>query len=64
MPWDFHTDNVVSISGTLRAIVLRLIDAETDPSEVKARIMIAYQTGHLSAHEAEEWIVMRGLENA
>lgn len=56
--------NVISIGDALRAIVLRLIDAETDPSERKARIIIAYQHGHLSADEAEEWIVLQGLEAA
>lgn len=58
------TDNVISIGAALRAIVLRLIDAETDPTERKARIMIAYQTGHLTAEEAEDWIVLQGLEAA
>ena len=57
-------DNVISIGAVLRRIVLKLIDAETCPSEKKARIMIAYQTGHLSAAEAEEWIVLQGLETA
>jgi len=56
--------NVISISSHLRAIVLRLIDAESDPAERKARIMIAYQHGHLTAEEAEEWIVLQGLEIA
>lgn len=58
------SDNVLSIAPALRRVVLRLIDAESDPSERKARIMIAYRTGHLTAHEAEEWIVMQGLEEA
>lgn len=56
--------NVISIGDALRGIVLRLIDAETDPAERKARIIIAYQHGHLSADEAEEWIVLQGLEAA
>lgn len=53
--------NVISIGGALRAIVLSLINAETDPTERKARIMIAYRHGHLSAEEAEKWIVLQGL---
>lgn len=35
-----------------------------DPSEMKHRIMIAYEHGHLTAEEAEVWIVLRGLETA
>jgi hypothetical protein len=56
--------NVVSIGPALRRVVLRLIDAETDPTERKIRVMIAYQTGHLTAQEAEDWIVLQGLESA
>ena len=56
--------NVISIGEALRRIVLRMIDAETDPSERKARIMIARQHGHLSDEEAEDWIVLGGLVEA
>lgn len=56
--------NVVSIGEALRRVVLRLIDKETDPTERKARIMIAYEHGHLTAEEAEEWIVLQGLQDA
>ena len=59
-----HECEVISIGGALRQIVLRLIDAETDPTERKARVMIAYQHGHLTAEEAEDWIVLGGLVNA
>ncbi len=57
-------DNVVSIGDALRRVVLRMIDAETDPTEKKARIVMAYHTGHLTLQEADEWIVLRGLEVA
>lgn len=56
--------NVVSIGEALRRLVLRLIDTETDPTERKARIMIAYQHGHLTAEEAEDWIVLGGMVDA
>ena len=50
----------------LRAFTKRLIEAgieaATDPSDMKERIMIAYEHGHLTAEEAEVWIVLRGLE--
>lgn len=45
------------IEGLIRA-------AADDPSEMKARIMIAREHGHLTAEEAEDWIVLAGLENA
>lgn len=53
----------------LRAFVKRLIEAHIwsvrdDPSEMKHRIMIAYEHGHMTAEEAEVWIVLRGLEAA
>jgi len=53
----------------LRACTKRLIEAHIwsvrdDPSEMKHRIMIAYEHGHLTAEEAEVWIVLRGLEEA
>lgn len=50
----------------LRAFTKRLIEpcieAAADPSDMKERIMIAYEHGHLTAEEAEVWIVLRGLE--
>lgn len=56
--------NVVSIGEALRRVVLRLIDTETDPAERKARIMIAYQHGHLTADEVEDWLAAGGLVEA
>ena len=53
--------NVISIGDALRRLVLRMIDAEDDLTEKKARIMIAYQHGHLTAREAEDWIVSGGM---
>lgn len=50
----------------LRAFAKRLIEAgikaADDPSDMKERIMIAYEHGHLTAEEAEVWIVLQGLE--
>lgn len=53
----------------LRAFSKRMVEAHIwsvrdDPSEMKHRIMIAYEHGHLTAEEAEVWIVLRGLETA
>lgn len=53
----------------LRAFAKRMVEAhiwsvQDDPSEMKYRIMIAYEHGHLTAEEAEVWIVLRGLEEA
>lgn len=53
----------------LRAFTKRMIEAHIgsergNPSEMKHRIMIAYEHGHLTAEEAEVWIVLRGLEAA
>lgn len=52
----------------LRAFAKRMVEtfiefAKDDPSEMKTRIMIAYEHGHLTAEEAEVWIVLQGLEN-
>jgi len=38
--------------------------AADEPSEMKARIMIAWEAGVLTSEEAEDWIVLAGLENA
>ncbi len=38
-------------------------DAQSNRQEMKARIVTAFQHGHLTADEAEEWIVLHGLEN-
>lgn len=53
----------------LRAFAKRIVEAgivgaKGEPSEMKARIMIAYEHGHLTAEEAEVWIVLQGLEAA
>lgn len=47
-----------------RSFVLNLIDCCADPAEKKARIMIALENGHITAEEAEDWIVVCGLEAA
>jgi len=46
-----------------KRLIERFIEIEADPSEKKHRIMIAYQHGHLTAEEAEDWIVLGGLES-
>ena len=52
------------LAGFWRALILGLIERETDLSEKKARIMIAYEHGHLTAEEAEDWIVLGGMVEA
>lgn len=47
-----------------RALIISLIERQPDPSEKKAWIMIAYEHGHLTADEAESWIVLQDLVNA
>ena len=47
-----------------KAFVLSMIECCADPAERKARIMIACQHGHITAEEAEEYIVLQGLEAA
>lgn len=53
-----------TIGDAARAVILRLIEAEPDPSERKAKIMIAREDGHLSDDEVAEWIARDGLEAA
>lgn len=62
-------DEILAPAFDLRAFAKRMIEAgieaaKGDPSDMKERIMIAYEHGHLSAEEAEVWIVLQGLENA
>lgn len=56
--------NVIEAGQLFRGIILALIERERDPSEQKARILIAREHGHLTDHEAEEWIVLAGLQAA
>ena len=57
--------NVISAGNLFRGIVLRHIMTERDdPSEMKARVMIAREHGHLDDEGAEDMIVLWGLENA
>lgn len=64
-PCSAPRDATVIQAGLLfRGLVLALIERETDPSERKARIMIARDHGHLTDAEAEEWLVLEGLEAA
>ena len=48
----------------LRQTIIHQIDIETDPAEKKAKIMLAYEHGHLSRFDAEDWIVSNGLGDA
>lgn len=52
------------LAGFAKLLICRLIDAETDLTEKKQRIMIAYEHGHLTAQEAEDWIFLGGLVEA
>lgn len=56
--------NVIQAGNVFRGIVFAMIKAEINPAEKKARIMIAWEHGHLTADEAEEWIVLCELETA
>lgn len=47
-----------------RVVTLGIECAKGDPSEMKHRIMVAYEHDHLTAEEAEVWIVLQGLEEA
>lgn len=54
-----------SFGDLARALVIRCIEAEADnPSEQKARVMIAREHGHLSDQEAEDWLRILELEAA
>jgi hypothetical protein len=64
-----HDPDIIAPVFDLRAFTKRLVEAaivsaQDDPSEMKARICIAYEHGHLTAEEAEVWIVLQGLEKA
>lgn len=52
------------IGEAARGIILRLIEVEPDPSERKAKIMIAREDGHLSDAEVRDLIIKHGLESA
>ena len=53
-----------TIGNAAREVILRLIRAEPDLSERKAKIMIAREDGHLSDAEVEEWFRRDGLRFA
>lgn len=52
------------VGAAARRAVLAIIDRETDPSERKAKILLARETGHITDEEVEEWLVLAGLEGA
>lgn len=57
--------SIVSPVFDLREFAKRVvrigIDAAEDKTDMKERVMIAYEDGHLTAEEAEVLIVARGL---
>ncbi|WP_327195850.1 hypothetical protein [Novosphingobium capsulatum] len=44
-----------------RRVVIDEIEVEPDLSVRKARILHAHQHGHLTADDAEDWIVLGGM---
>lgn len=52
------------LAGFAKRLTIRLIEAETDLTEKKQKIMVAYEHGHLTAEEVEEWIVLGGMIEA
>lgn len=44
--------------------IIELIDRQDDPTEKKAWIMSAYEVGIIDARDAEDWVVLCGLESA
>lgn len=53
------------LAGFARSCVLGgILAAADDKAEMKARIGLAWQCGHLTADEAHEWIVRHGLVSA
>lgn len=58
------TPQTFDLARWAKLFIEALIRAADDPSEMKARIMIAWEHGVLTAEEAEDWIVLAGLEDA
>lgn len=56
--------DVIDARAAFRRVVFDQIDRAATPSERKERIMIAWQTGHLDAAEAAQWIAVAGLDAA
>lgn len=61
---EFSDPVAFDLGGFARGLIISLIERQSDPSEKKAWIMIAYEHGHLTADEAETWIVLQDLVNA
>lgn len=58
-------NNVVSTGALFRGIVLRHIMTEiADPTEMKARLLIAREHGHLDDEAVEDMIIFHGLADA
>lgn len=53
-----------SLGEAVRSVVLTLIENETDLTEKKQRIMIAWECGLLGSDEASDWIVLGGMVEA
>lgn len=52
------------LGGFARELLLRLIRRAPSDEECKARIMIAYEHGHLTSEEVEFYIGVWGLAEA
>lgn len=63
-----HERNILSPMLDLRSFAKRVvmlgIDAAADKTDMKGRIMLAWEHGHLTEEEAEVLIVARGLLEA
>lgn len=58
-------NSVISVGSIFRGIVLRHILTEIgDKAEMKARLMIAREHGHLDDEAVEDIIVFHGLQDA
>jgi len=52
------------LGGFARQLVTRLIELDPDLTEKKQKIMIAWEHGHLTDRQAEDWIVLGGMIEA
>lgn len=47
-----------------RIVEAGILNARSDPSEMKERIMLARQCGFLTDGQTEDWIAVAGLKHA
>lgn len=58
-------NTVISAGSLFRGIVMRHILAEiSDPAEMKGRLLIAREHGHIDDEAVEDLIIFHGLQNA